>query len=102
MRVAWLVGVLALATAALAFAGGFAKRPALSVGVKGRGHVTSPAGNQLPAEVQGERAQGIIGGAEGEGFRRLEVRALGVRLHRDEAHLRGQDDEAPSRSRRRS
>ena len=34
MRAAWLVAVLALATATLALAGGFAKRPTLSVGVK--------------------------------------------------------------------
>ena len=34
MRVAWLAGVLALATATLALAGGFAKGPTLRVGVK--------------------------------------------------------------------
>jgi hypothetical protein len=48
MRVAWLVGVLALATATLALAGDFAKRPALSVGVKGQGHVRGAAGISCP------------------------------------------------------
>ena len=50
MRLAWLAGVLALATATLALAGGFAKRPTLSVGVKGRGHVTSPSGINCPGK----------------------------------------------------
>ena len=63
MRVAWLAGVLALATATLALAGGFAKGPTLRVGVKPvravHGHELAE-GDQLSAEVLGARAEGSL------------------------------------------
>ena len=60
MRLASLVGVLALATAALAFAGGFAKKATVSVGVKGKGHVTSVAGINCPPKCSATVRKGAM------------------------------------------
>ena len=63
MRAAWLVAVLALATATLAPAGGFAKRPTLSVGVKPlrAGTVTSsPKGIKCAPKCQLATRKGSV------------------------------------------
>jgi hypothetical protein len=87
MRAAWLVGALALATATLALAGGFAKRPTLSVGVKPprAGTVTSsPKGIKCAPRCKLATRKGSVvrlsaHPARGYGFRRWGLACSGTK-----------------------